>query len=65
MQCRKTHRSGYKSNDSPLRGETIKHRNECGERSLGLGLVSWLVVTSVPDCEGGGKGKSLSGEERV
>jgi hypothetical protein len=47
------------------RGEPIKHRNECGERSLGLGLASWLVVRSLPDCEGGGKGVSLSGEERL
>jgi hypothetical protein len=46
------------------RGETIKHRDR-GERSLGLGLASWLVVRSLPDCEGGGKGVSLSGEERL
>ncbi|KAH0814568.1 hypothetical protein GEV33_008223 [Tenebrio molitor] len=32
---------------------------------LAICLVSWLVVRSVPDCEGGGKDKSLSGEERV
>jgi hypothetical protein len=42
------------------RGETIKHRNECGERCLGLGLASWLVVRSLPDCKGGGKGVETS-----
>ncbi|KAH0815101.1 hypothetical protein GEV33_007690 [Tenebrio molitor] len=47
------------------RGETIKHRNECGEPGAVFGLLSWLVVRSVPDCERGGKSEWLSGEERV
>jgi hypothetical protein len=42
------------------RGKTIKHRNECGEPGAVFGLLSWLVVRSVPDCERGGKSEWLS-----